>query len=88
MSLLFILLIVWSVITAAFILLMIYRSVISLHEEDQLFLDKAEAQMEREQQEVHQKLARTLPYFKYLGVSSAALLVIIFGIWVYQGMVQ
>lgn len=88
MSLLVILLIVWSVITAAFILVMIYRSVISLHEEDQLFLDQAGAQMEKEQQEVRAKVARITPYFKYLGVSSAALLVIIFSMWVYQGFTQ
>ncbi len=85
MSLLIVLLVFWGVVTAAFILLMIYRSVISLHEEDQLFLDRAEAAMEREQLEVRAKLQRTLPYFKYLGISSAVLLVLIFCIWVYQG---
>jgi hypothetical protein len=81
-----VLLIIWSVLTAAFILVMIYRSVIGLHEDDQLFLDRAEAQLEREQQEVRARLDRTSPYLKYLGLSSAGLLVVIFGIWVYNGM--
>jgi len=85
MSFLVVLLILWSVITAVFILVVIYRSVISMREDDQLFLDRAEAAMEREQQEVRAKLDRVTPYFKYLGLSSAALLMLIFGMWVYQG---
>ncbi len=86
MSLMVVLLIVWSVITASFILVLIYRSVISMHEDDQLFLDRAEVAMEREQQEVRAKLNRVTPYFKYLGLSSAGLLVLIFGMWVYKGL--
>jgi hypothetical protein len=85
MSLLAVLLIIWSVITGAFILVVIYRSVISMREDDQLFLDRAEAAAEREQREVRAKLDRITPYFKYLGLSSAVLLLIIFGLWVYQG---
>lgn len=85
MSLLAVLLIIWSVITGAFILVVIYRSVISMREDDQLFLDRAEAAAEREQREVWAKLDRITPYFKYLGLSSAVLLLIIFGLWVYQG---
>lgn len=86
MSLLVILLIVWSVITAALILVFIYRSMVGLHEDDQLFLDKAEEGLEREQKEIQARLRRSLPYVKYLGLTSGALLVLIFGVWVYQGL--
>ncbi len=86
MSLLLVLLIVWSIITAALIVVVIYRSVISLHEDDQLFLDRAEAGLEREQQEVQARLKATTPYLKYLGVASGVLAVALVGMWVYQGL--
>ncbi len=86
MSLLVVLLVVWSIITAALILLIIYRSTVSLHEDDQHFLSQAEAQMEREQRDVISKLNRVAPYVKYLSVTSGVLLVVIFGVWIYQGL--
>src|SRR5690242_17109803 len=36
------LLVVWAVLTALLIILLIYRSTLSMHEEDQLFLDEAQ----------------------------------------------
>ncbi len=86
MSLLVILAIVWSVVTSALVLLIIYRSVVGMREDDQLFLNQAEAQSERDQREILAKLKRTLPYVKYLGATSGLLLAIIAGLWVYQGL--
>ncbi len=86
MSLLVILLAVWGVITGALILLMIYRSVVGMKEDDQLFLSAAESHLEREQQEVLHSLKRTAPYVKLLGATSGVLLAIIAGVWVYQGL--
>ena len=88
MSLLGILLIVWGIVTGGLIVLMIYRSIVGMREDDQLFLSKAEAQMERAQREVIDKLTRTEPYLKWLGATSALLMAVIAGIWVYQGMTQ
>ena len=39
------LLIVWGVVTAVFIVLIAWRSVLSSHEDDQIFLDSAEEHM-------------------------------------------
>ncbi len=86
MSVLTVLLSFWGVITVALIIVMIYRSVISMHEDDQLFIDRAEAQLENEQQEILARLTRTGPYVKYLGVTSGALLMVIVGVWLYQGL--
>ncbi len=86
MSLLLVLLIIWSAVTVALIIVVIYRSVISMHEDDQLFLDRAEAAMEREQLEVQARLKAITPYLKYLGVTSGLLAVVIVGMWVYQGL--
>ena len=49
MPLMTVLWIVWGVLTGALILLLIYRSTLSLHEDDQLFLDEAESHMQAHQ---------------------------------------
>ena len=88
MPLLGILLIVWGVITGALVVLMIYRSIVGMREDDQLFLNRAEAQLEREQREVIATLTRTEPYVKVLGATSGLLLAVIAGLWVYEGLTQ
>ncbi len=84
MSLLVLLLSLWAVITGVLILLVIYRSVVGLKEDDQLFIDRAEAKFAQEQRDVLAKLNRTAPYVRYLGVTSGVLLAAIVGLWFYQ----
>jgi hypothetical protein len=77
--------IVWSVITGILICLMIYRTILGNHEEDQLFLDKAEAALERENQDVVNRINRLDPVIKWTAVASGTLLLVIGGIWFYRG---
>jgi hypothetical protein len=63
-------LVVWGVVTAALAVLLIYRSTISMKEDDQLFLDSAQSNLEKEQQEVRTRLAQLTPYTAILGVTS------------------
>jgi hypothetical protein len=79
------LLMAWGVLTTAFVFLLIYRSLISMKEEDQLFLDPAEYRLEEEQRQVLNQLWRLAPYMKGVGFASAGLFVVIVGVWVYQG---
>ena len=44
--------IIWAVITAVLVMLLIYRSTLSMHEDDQLFLDEASSSMRVEQEEL------------------------------------
>jgi hypothetical protein len=76
--------IAWGVVTAILAVLLIYRSTISMKEEDQLFLDAAESNLEKEQQEVRSRLDRLKPYTAILGVTSGLLLVASASLWVYQ----
>ncbi len=46
------LLIAWGIVTAVFVILFIWRSVLSSHEDDQIFIDAAEEHMAREQREL------------------------------------
>lgn len=79
------LLIVWGGLTALLVVLLIYRSTLSIHDEDQLFLSEAEAHMQKEQDDFHAKLDRTVLPMRVLGGASAALILLIAGVWAYQG---
>ena len=79
------LLIVWGVLTGVLVLLLIYRSTLSIHEEDQLFLDEAQDHMAREQAEIIRKLDRVTPIAKVLGAASLLLILVIGAMWLWQG---
>jgi hypothetical protein len=78
----------WGAVTVVFVILMIYRSLFSLREDDQLFLNPGESLLEREQTEIRQRISRITPYTKGFGFASAALAVVIAGVWIYQGIMQ
>jgi beta-lactamase regulating signal transducer with metallopeptidase domain len=67
-----------------FIILLIYRSTLSMHEDDQLFLTESASQMQKEQIEVMQKLNKVTPMVKWLGAASGVLGLVIVGVFVYQ----
>ncbi len=86
MSLITVLLIVWAVLTTILVILIIYRSTLSMHEEDQLFLDDSNSHIEQEQRELLGKLSKLTPIVNLLGASSALLILVIAGMWVYKGL--
>ncbi|HEY7392357.1 MAG TPA: hypothetical protein VH640_27810 [Bryobacteraceae bacterium] len=77
-------LIIWGVVTAILAVLLIYRSTISMKEDDQLFLDSAQSNLEQEQREVRMRLQKLSPYTTILGVTSGVLLAVSAGLWVYE----
>jgi hypothetical protein len=81
-------LLAWAAVTMVFVILMIYRSLITMREDDQLFLDPAQTVAAAEQQEIQKKLNRLRPYAKGLGVASAGLGAGVVGLWIYQAMTR
>jgi Tfp pilus assembly protein PilN len=88
MSLMTMLLIVWGVLTGALVILLIYRSTLTIHEDDQLFLDDAESHMQAEQTELLNRMNQIQPFVRLLGIASVGLIAVIGGIWIYQGIMQ
>jgi len=88
MSTLFELLIAWGVLTAALIAILIYRGTLTMREDDQLFLGDSESHMAREQVEIMNRVNRLGPLVKILGTASAALILAIAGVAIYQGLQQ
>ena len=82
------LLIVWGALTAVLIVLLIYRGTLTMHEDDQLFLDEAESHMAREQQEVLVKMNRLTPWVRIFGACSALLIVVIAGMFIWSHMTR
>ncbi len=76
---------VWAVLTTVLVILLIYRSALSMHEDDQLFLDSSESQFEREQKDVMARMNRVRPFVNILGASSGLLVLLMVGLWVWRG---
>ncbi len=81
-------LVVWGVLTTVLIILLIYRSTLTMQEDDQLFLGESESHMEKEQIELMHKLNKVTPIVKWLGAASGVLILVIGGMWIYQGLSQ
>ncbi|HXY07184.1 MAG TPA: hypothetical protein VEI52_04945 [Terriglobales bacterium] len=81
-------LIIWGVLTGVLIILLIYRSTLTMHEDDQLFLDESASGMAQEQAEIMHKLNKVTPFVKWLGAASGVLILVIAGMAIYQGLNQ
>lgn len=75
----------WAVVTAFWIAMMIYRGVIGMREEDQIYLHKGEESLIRAQKEVAEKLKRISPYLIWSGILSVVLLILFGVLWFYRG---
>ncbi|MGA2370159.1 MAG: hypothetical protein ACLP0B_01685 [Steroidobacteraceae bacterium] len=84
MSTLTMLLIVWGVLTVVLILLLIYRSTLSMHQDEQLFLDDSSKNLREEQEQVQARMKKVTPWVRVLGAVSAVLILVIAGMAVWQ----
>ncbi len=82
------LLIGWGILTAVLIILLIYRSTLTMQEDDQLFLDESASAMAQEQMELMAKVNKINPLVKGLGWASGLMFLVIAGMFIYQGLNQ
>jgi thiosulfate reductase cytochrome b subunit len=80
------LLIAWGVVTAVFLGLLFRRSLLSSHEDDQIFLDAAEEHMAQEQRELVQKINALSRPIMGTGILAGLLLLLIAGMWLREGL--
>jgi hypothetical protein len=76
---------IWAVLTTVLVVLLIYRSALSMHEDDQLFLDSSESHLEKEQKQLMVRMNRVRPLVNVLGASSGLLVLMMAGLWVWRG---
>jgi uncharacterized membrane-anchored protein YhcB (DUF1043 family) len=77
---------VWGVLTGVLVILLIYRSTLTMQEDDQLFLDDTKSAMEQEQAELMQKVNKINPFVKILGAASGLMFLVLAGMFIYQGL--
>jgi hypothetical protein len=83
---LYYLMIAWAVVTGVFFILLIWRTLLASHEDDQIFLDSAQEHMAREQRELVAKIMRLSKPITTTGITAGTLLLVIAGMWIYQGL--
>jgi hypothetical protein len=78
------LLIVWGSVTLVLVVLLIYRSTLVMHEDDQLFLGAGETQLQEEQQQLLKKMDKLQPFVRTCGAASIALLAVMATMWLWD----
>jgi hypothetical protein len=76
----------WGVLTGILIILLIYKSTLTMHEDDSICLNENESQMQKDQSANLAKMRKIAPIVKVLGALSGAMILVIAGIFIYQGL--
>ena len=87
-GIIFYLLVVWGVVFAVFLVLLLRKSLLEGREDDQLFIDAANELMAKEQRELVSKIRALSRPIMTSGIAAGVLLLVIAGLWVYQGLKQ
>jgi hypothetical protein len=72
----------WASVTVVLVGLLIYRALIGMREEDQLFLASGEEHMARDQQVLQTRIAHVNKFAVWLGILSGVLLIGMAAMWV------
>jgi hypothetical protein len=72
----------WASVTVILVALLIYRALIGMREEDQLFLASGEEHMARNQQVLQTRISHVNKFAVWLGILSGLLLICMATMWV------
>jgi hypothetical protein len=86
MSPMYMLVAAWGALTAVLIVLLIYKSTLSMHEDDSIMLNDTGSQMQKDQAEVLAKMRKLTPIVRILGALSGLMILVIAGLFIYQGL--
>lgn len=75
----------WGSVTAVFVALMIWKSLVGMREDDVLVLDPAGERQAAEQQMIVARVERLTLWAKRFGFASIGLLLVSGCVWVYRG---
>jgi hypothetical protein len=76
--------VIFGVFAIGLIVLLIYKSTLSMHRDDQLFLDDASSHMHAEQTELLVKVNRLIIPTRVFGIGSGLFLMVLTTMWLYQ----
>jgi hypothetical protein len=76
--------VIFGVFAIALILLLIYKSTLTMRRDDQLFLDDASSHMHAEQTELLAKVNRLTVPMRVFSIGSGVFLMVLAAMWFYQ----
>lgn len=77
--------IVWGAVTLLLVIIYMRRGILQQHEEDALFLDKAQDHIRKEQEALVTRITAMDKIIMWLGIASGVLLLAWAILWVYIG---
>jgi Tfp pilus assembly protein PilN len=80
--------VIFGAFAIVLILLLIYRSTLTMHRDDQLFLDDASSHMHEEQTELLAKVNRLTIPLRAFGIASGISLLVLMAMLIYQNLNQ
>ena len=83
-----VLIVTWASVTLVLVGLLIFRALIGLREDDQLFLGSGQEHVAREQQAVQARISKVNLFAVWLGALSGVLLIAVASAWVYANLDQ
>ena len=76
--------VIFGVFAISLIILLIYKSTLTMHRDDQLFLDDASSHMHAEQRELLAKVNRLIIPTRVFSIGSGVFLMVLTAMWLYQ----
>ncbi len=76
--------IIFGAFAIPLIVLLIYKSTLTMHRDDQLFLDDASSHMHEEQTELLAKVNRLTIPMRVFSIGSGIFLIVLASLWFYQ----
>ena len=76
--------VIFGVFATGLVVLLIYKSTLTMHREDQLFLDEASSHMRAEQMELLAHVNRLTVPLRIFSTGSGILLFVLIATWLYQ----
>lgn len=76
--------VIFGIFAIGLVLLLIYKSTLTMHRDDQLFLDDASSHMHAEQTELLAKVSRLTIPMRVFTIGSGVFLIVLASMWFYQ----
>ena len=74
---------VWGAVMIVYLALFLFRSVVGMKEENNIYLSVGEQRLAAEQREVMKRITKLDSYTHKLGYAALAMTVVLAGMWVY-----